>query len=548
MGGLGEMGRHHLAVDLPGGSVFIDAGARFPDEPTLGIERTTSPTEPILRRAAAGRLCGLLLTHGHQDHIGGLLEVVRACPTVRIFGHPFVVDLVRRRWAYDGDGLTPPHLHPVEPGHWVDLGGVEARWYSVTHSIPAAASVAVRSGGRVVVHSGDFRVDPTPLLGAPTDWTGLRELGAAGVEVALVDSTQAGRPGRTRSEAVVAQALRERIAGAPGRVFITLFASHVERLHAIQSAAAALGRPFFVYGGGLQATWELATKHGLAPSLPSMDPVPDHGRLPERAVVAMSGSQLEPFSPMWRLARQEDPKIRLGPGDTVLWSARVVPGGERAVSAGINAILEQGAAVDPPWAEGAALHTSGHGHQVEIDEWVEAVAPTWVVPVHGEVFHLERHRAAWMEKRPTARLRSGAALVFPAPGSGSPPRYEKVPATEAGMPIHSAGRQRFPEGDAGLRARARLGHAGFAWAVVQRGARGEVTARVESIGVFPEALREEEEQLASQLLGAALRPTRGPATEPLELRANRSLARILRDRTGQRVPCRATVPTVVERA
>lgn len=540
VGGLGEMGRHHLIVDLDGGSVVLDAGARFPDEPTLGIERTFSPFDPAMKRRQVGRLRAIVLTHGHQDHIGGVVELAALLPGVPIVGHPFVLSLVERNWSRNG-GREPLTLRAAEPGAWVDLGGVEARWVRVTHSIPAAASVAVRGGGRTVVHSGDFRVDPRPILGEPTDWHGLREIASEGVDVALVDSTGAGRAGRTRSETEVEAALATRLASSPGRTFVTLFASHVERLYALQRVCDAQGRPFAAYGAGLHAHWEIARRHGLLPSSAALPDLVAARALGDNVVIAVTGSQLEPFSPMWRICRGEDAQVRIATGDTVLWSARVVPGGERAVAEGVNRLIEQGASVDAPWDGGAALHTSGHGHQEEIDEWVGAVDPRVVVPVHGEAWHLERHGAAWAHRRFVQGLRSGERLDL----AGDLPQRTKV--DDPGVPVHLTGSLLVRDGESLWKERRRAGLAGVGVAFLTP-TEGGWTVRICTVGVFADARREEDERAVTRDLQRSLQDDPPGNMEEAQTRAARTFARLLRDRTGQRVPCRVDVAGVVERA
>lgn len=531
-GGVGEMGHHHLLLDLGGDSFAVDCGARFPGPADPGIELIGPPLDAAIERARAGRLRALILTHGHLDHIGCVGALLEAVPDLPVLGTPWTLGRLGRLLARERKP-PPPTARQVEPGEAVLLGEARVTWHTMTHSIPGACSVAFESPSGTVIHSGDFRVQPDPLLGPPSDVEGLTALGQRGVDLALVDSTGAGRPGRTPPERAIVEALVEAAADCSGRIVVTLFSSHVERVQACVLAAEALGRRIAVYGSSLVDTTADARTAGLLTAPPGqLVPIDDVLGLPRhKQFVVVTGTQGEQRAPLARIARGQDSRLRISPGDRVLWSARVIPGNARAVNGVVAGLVKQGADVRPPW-QAPQLHASGHGHADEIAEWLDWVSPRFVMPVHGEEIHLLDQRrglaAAGRAADTVPQARSGERLrLRPETGDWS------VEAGVGGSTWAVVGRTRWEMGDPALAERRRAAREGVAVATVER--EGSSAGRLVSLvtlGVFDEPRRAAGEAAVVAQLAAGL-PM--PWDEE-ELRL--WLRRAVRQATGLRPQCR----------
>lgn len=496
VGGVGRMGHHHALVDLGPDAFALDVGARFAEPHDVGVERWMAAPEALLARRARGTLRGILLTHGHLDHIGALAPSLALLPGVPVYGTAWTLALARRQLE-QAHGLQVD-LRVVGQGEPLVLGATEVTWHAVTHSLPQASSVELRSPAGAVMHSGDFRIQPAPLVGAPTDLAGLQRAGDRGIDLALVDSTNAGRPGRTRSERDIHEALVVHLSEAPARVVFTTFASHVERLESILEAARLTGRRVAFYGRSLRRTVIEAREHGL---LPSADP--RVGLLEvlmagprDKCVVVASGTQGEARAAVARIARCEDPIVRLEPGDRVTWSARVIPGNERPVGRAVDGLLRQGVDCFPPWApEAEALHGSGHARGDEVREWLELVRPRRVVPIHGEETHLAAHRRAlvgWgFGAGRVLQPRSGEILV----------REGGDWSIRPGIPGRAraqVGTLWWPSDEPALRARRRAVEGGVAVVMVQAGP--SLRASVATVGVFADDCRAEREAALARLV------------------------------------------------
>lgn len=535
------MGHHHLVLDLGPDSFLIDCGILMPAPGDPGIERITPSFAPALARRAAGSLRGLLLTHGHMDHIGAVPDLLAAIPELPVYGTPWTLALVERSLGRREQPLRrSPDLRSVGMGTEVSIGGAGVRWLGVTHSLPEACSVAVRADAGCVVHSGDFRVQDDPLLGAPTDVAGLSAVGEDGVDLALIDSTGGGSAGSTVPERTLAARLREAVAGADGYAVVTLFSSHLERLWGCVLAARATGRRVCVLGRSLVETVELGLARGvlpfesgelMAPSLLSTTP-------PSKVLLVVTGTQGEWRAPLARMARGEDSRVQLGPGDAVFWSARVIPGSERAVGAVVNLLVDRGVRVVPPWGASEPLHTSGHGRREEVARWLGWVKPRWVLPIHGEPWHLQAHSEALGRVVPPGRvlsLRSGQRLVR----STEPEAWllEAVPSSEP--TVQAVGGVSFSPSDPALAGRRRAARAG-ALTVVARWMPGETDRllHVVTIGIVPEAQRADFERELEAAITAKMEagaPARGLDERSEQVRL---LARAaVRARTGTRPMC-----------
>ncbi len=382
LGGLGEVGRNCASMEIDGRLALIDAGLMFPEEDMLGVDLVLPDFGSVVSRAED--VACVVLTHGHEDHIGALGYLLRDVPAP-VYGAPLTLELARARLEEMG---ISGDLRPVEPRTWIEEGPFRFAFIPVTHSVPEAAGVAFETPEGIVLHSGDFKLDPTPIDGRPTDLQTFAGFGRRGVRLLLADSTNAEVPGFVPSEATVGKRLREIVAAAEGRIIVACFASHIHRVQQAVDAIVADGRRFAFIGRSMLRNSEIAGRLELLDThAENLLPLEDLLALPpEQTAVISTGSQGEPFAALSLMAAGEHRSVSLRRGDTVILSATPIPGNEKRVSRVINNLLRAGVTVFH--GRNAPVHVSGHAAREELATFYAVVRPEALVPVHGEYRHL----------------------------------------------------------------------------------------------------------------------------------------------------------------
>jgi ribonuclease J len=389
LGGLGEIGMNCMAVESDGRIAVVDCGIMFPNEP-LGID-VIAPDLSYLRERRE-QVGAVFLTHGHEDHLGALPFLLRDVP-VPVYGTRFTLAILKPR--LDEAGVSAD-LREVAPGDVRPAGEaspIAAEFFSVTHSIPDACGLALRTPQGTILHSGDFKIDERPVSGRGMDLARIEALGREGVRLLLSDSTNSERPGSSLSESEVGAALEEAFERARGRVFVACFASNIHRIQQIANAARAFGRRLAFLGRSMDTNVRMAQAMGYL-DLPAWMPAgfPEARELPPREVcVLTTGTQGEPRSALARLARGEHPDLAVSPGDLVILSSRFIPGNEVAIGQVVNDLCRRGAEV--AYERLRPLHVSGHAQEAEQRRLIALARPAHFVPIHGEYRHLARHAA-----------------------------------------------------------------------------------------------------------------------------------------------------------
>jgi ribonuclease J len=387
LGGLGEFGMHMMALRYGDDIIVIDAGMMFPESELLGVDIVT-PDLTFLKENRA-HVRALLLTHGHEDHIGAVAFFLDEF-SVPIYGTPFTLSLVERRLEeYDVAGVI---LKPAKPKDIIEIGPFKVEFIHVTHSIVSAVALAITTPVGVVIHTGDFKVDPTPTDNELFDLHTLADYGKRGVLLLLSDSTNADRPGYSDSERAVRPRLEDVFNRAENRLFISCFSSSIHRLQQILDLSAEFGRKVALVGRSMVSVTEIAHRHGLLeiPDNILVRPQDAMDAKPSRVTILISGTQGEPMSALSRVAVNNHKHISIHPGDTVVLSSRIIPGNEKTIFRMIDHISKRGADVmygsmNPP------LHVSGHGSMEELRLVLNLVRPRYFVPIHGEYRQLSKH-------------------------------------------------------------------------------------------------------------------------------------------------------------
>src|SRR3974390_2090515 len=391
LGGIGEIGMNLSIYGFGDGRrrqwVIVDCGVSFASEEHLpGVDLILPDIRYLLEERR--NILALVLTHGHEDHMGALLDL---WPRLKVPIHatPFTAALFEARRASEPGAPEIP-VKTVPMGWHLTLCPFDIDFINVAHSIPESNALAIRTPAGTVLHTGDWKIDPTPLIGGPTDAAKLSALGDEGVLALVGDSTNAIRDGRSPSESDVAKTLADLIRTAPRRVAVTTFASHVGRLRAVADAARAADREVIVVGRAMERVVQVARETRYLDGVQEFRGVESYGYLPPEKVVALcTGSQGEPRAALARIAEDEHPDVALSRGDRVIFSARPIPGNEKPIARGINGLIRQGVEVITDRTH--LVHASGHPRRDEIADLYGWVKPEIVIPVHGEALHLAEH-------------------------------------------------------------------------------------------------------------------------------------------------------------
>jgi ribonuclease J len=388
LGGLGEIGKNMTVFELDERIVVVDVGLRFPTAEMVGIDLVL-PDFTYLR-SRIDDIEGIVVTHGHEDHLGSLPWVLRELAVdIPVYGGPLTTAMARSK--LDEHRLREVDVNDVRDGERIELGPFEIELVHMTHSIPDSCAVALHTEMGTVLVTGDYKFDQTPVDGKPADVGRLAELGSEDLLLLCGDSTNADRPGFSPSEAIVGPKLQELFLGAPGRIVVTCFASNIHRVQQVVDAAAAHGRKVSLVGRSMRKNVNIGRSLGHI-ELPEgilVQPRELDDWADEKLVIVSTGSQGEPLSALRRMAHRDHPQVELRQGDTVLFSATPIPGNERAVNETIDRLYHIGC--DVITTRDAPIHASGHGYQEEIKLLLNLVKPRYVMPFHGDFKRIHLH-------------------------------------------------------------------------------------------------------------------------------------------------------------
>lgn len=388
LGGLDGIGKNMTVIECGPDMMLVDAGLMFPDDSQPGIDLVLPDYTYVLENE--DKLRGIIITHGHEDHTGALPYLLQDLNNkVPIFSSKLTLGFIEGKLSEFR--IRAPKFREVKGGSHVNLGCLSVDFFSMTHSIPGALGIFVKSPQGTVMHTGDFKLDQTPIDGVTPDYAAITRFGKSGVDLLLSDSTNATVPGFTSSEAEVGHSLYDAIKNAEGRVFVASFSSHIHRLQQICDAAKACGRKIVVTGRSMLTNTRVARELGYL-KIDENDLVDAYelNGIPENKVVVMcTGSQGEPLSALSRMANGEHKTLSIHDGDTVIISATPVPGNEKAVQQVVNSLAKLGCDVYDKHR--CLVHVSGHGSQEELKLMLAMARPTYFMPVHGEAVHLRAH-------------------------------------------------------------------------------------------------------------------------------------------------------------
>ncbi len=388
LGGLNEVGKNMTLYECNGDMILVDCGLEFPDPEMLGVDIVIPDFSYAVENA--DKIKGIFITHGHEDHIGGLAYLLKEI-NIPVYSTRLTIGLIEGKLR-EHDLLDRAELNVINPGGKVSVGCFEVEFIHVNHSIPDAVALAIKSPAGVVIQTGDFKIDTTPIDGGIIDMARLAELGNEGVLCLLSDSTNAAKPGFTESESKVGATFETLFAKANGkRLIVATFASNIHRVQQIINAAESYGRKVALSGRSLENVVTVAAELGYL-NIPEgvlvgIDSI--HRYPSDKMVVVTTGSQGEPMSALYRMAFSEHRKVEIGPNDYVIISAQPIPGNEKMVGRVVDELLKQGAEV--VYERMYDVHVSGHACQEELKIMLSLTKPQYFIPVHGEQKHLRKH-------------------------------------------------------------------------------------------------------------------------------------------------------------
>src|SRR4030088_2513911 len=426
LGGVGEIGMN-LAIYGFGDEhrrqwIAVDLGVAFADDALPGVDLIMPDISYLVEQRRT--ILGLVLTHAHEDHFGAVLDLWPRLK-IPIYATPFTAALLQaKRESEPGAPDIPVNIVPL--GGRFTLGPFDIELVSMAHSIPESNGLIIRTPLGAVLHTGDWKIDPTPVIGPPTDEAKLRALGEEGCLALVGGSTNAVREGRAPSETDVAKCLAELVRTAPARVAVTTFASNVARLRVVAEAAAACDREVVLVGRAMERISQVARETGYLDGIRDFRSVDIYGHLPPDKVLALcTGSQGEPRAALSRIAQDDHPEVAFSRGDRVIFSSRAIPGNEKAVMRVINGLVSQGIEVITDRTH--LVHVSGHPRRAELQDMISWVRPQLLIPVHGEALHLFEHatlaRGAGVPK--VLIVKNGDLVVL---GPGDPGIIDELPS------------------------------------------------------------------------------------------------------------------------
>lgn len=545
LGGVGEIGMNLSIYGLGNRQqrawLAVDLGVSFGDEEHLPGIDLIMPDISFLEKERKN-LMGLVLTHAHEDHFGAIIDLWPRlkCP---IYATPFSAALFEAKCAAERNAPEIP-VTVIPSGGRVDVGPFNVEFIPVAHSIPEAHALAIHTDAGTVLHTGDWKIDPTPTLGRPTDEKRLRELGEQGVLALIGDSTNAVRDGRSPSEAEVARTIIDLVKAAKGRVAVTTFASNVARIKAVADAAKAADREVVVVGRAMERVVQVARETGYLDGVQNFRSPDIYGHLPQDKVLALcTGSQGEPRAALARIANDDHPEITLNRGDSVIFSSRTIPGNEKAVGSIINNLVLQG--VEVITDRDHLVHVSGHPRRDELRDMISWVKPQLLIPVHGEALHLNEHaklaRAAGVPR--VLVCRNGDLVKL---GPGDPGVIGEVPSGR----LYKDGTILEDSKSRAVIERRRMAFSGCAFVAIAMTEQGELAddPEVDLVGI-PEKNRAGEafddivfDAVTSTIEGLPRARRRDP--DALGESVRRAVRAVINEHWGKKPPCLVHILTV----
>ena len=425
LGGLGEIGLNMMVIEAAGALLIIDCGLMFPEAYMLGIDLVIPDITAIATRK--DEIAGIVLTHGHEDHIGAIPFLVEPLGCPPIYGSPLTLGLLANKLE-EHQLRGRVESRSVKVREVIDIGPFEVEFFRAAHSIVDGCGLAIRTPAGLIVHTGDFKLDPTPVDNQPTDLGRLAAFGEEGVLLLFSDSTNVENTGHTLSERTVGDAFEELLPHCTGKVLVATFSSNIHRIQQVINAAALADRKVMISGRSMLSNIAIARQLGylhvpdeILVDLRQMRDLP-----PRRILILTTGSQGEPLSSLARIAMDDHKQISIDPGDTVILSSKFIPGNERAITHLINHLYRRGAEVH--YETTSEIHVSGHASQNELKTVLNLVKPKYFVPVHGEYRHLVKHAQlakgmGWSADRAIV-ISNGTPLVLSANGHHMEPQVE----------------------------------------------------------------------------------------------------------------------------